>query len=306
MEIDDDKVADAAKKDDVDPQGEMILFIEEMKTAGESIIPDFLVIPQNAPYLIGYDPDRYVETIHALAVEDTWYHGAGDAEWDDPNAGDLQERHDDEWSSENRLKQYDEYLNRGVPIFSVDYCISLENAAQVYEDALNSGLIPLVTRVSLSRMTETPPPGLSEIDPEVDDDRLTVPGSQEINIIKKPANSPDALAQPFAAWVENGELKMAADFDIYQAPVTIYLALSVDHPEYSSALMMFNKEDRLVIPPSGLISWRESSSHKHEVLPATIPTALLPKGEYTFYSLITSEPETLITFSLQMFSMTID
>ncbi|MCP5071116.1 MAG: cellulase family glycosylhydrolase, partial [bacterium] len=50
------------------------------------------------------------------------------------------------------------YLDRGLPVFSVDYCIKKENAALVYARARDAGLRPLVTRVSLARMTETPPP----------------------------------------------------------------------------------------------------------------------------------------------------
>ncbi|RZB38394.1 MAG: hypothetical protein SRB2_00142 [Desulfobacteraceae bacterium Eth-SRB2] len=153
---DDEKVIAAAAKDNVDPALEMIKFIEELGQAGRAVSGDFIVIPQNAPYLIDAAPARYSRAIDALAVEDTWFHGAGDADWDDPDAGDLHERHDGEWSTENRLKQYKKYQDRGLPVFSVDYCISTENANYVYTEAAKAGLVPLVTRVSLSRMTETP------------------------------------------------------------------------------------------------------------------------------------------------------
>lgn len=154
---DDEKVMATAAADGVEPKLEMILFIEEMRAAGRAVDPDFLVIPQNAPYLIDAAPDRYAAAIDGLAVEDTWFHGDGDAQWDDPRAGDLHERHEDEWSTANRLLEYQEYLSRGLPVFSVDYCISSANATQVYTDANAAGLRPLVTRVSLSQMTDTPP-----------------------------------------------------------------------------------------------------------------------------------------------------
>ena len=154
---DDDAVIAAADQDGVDPAIEMIRFIEEIGAAGRTEDPAFLVVPQNAPYLIDYAPLRYAAAIDALAVEDTWYHGDGDADWDDPRAGDLHERHDDEWSTANRLLQYQAYQSRNLPVFSVDYCISTANAAQVYSQARAAGLRPLVTRVSLSRMTVTPP-----------------------------------------------------------------------------------------------------------------------------------------------------
>jgi cysteinyl-tRNA synthetase len=156
---DDDDVRSAADEETVDTAGEMIKFVGEIRAAGRSVSAGFLLIAQNAPFLIDEDPARYAANIDALAVEDTWFHGAGDADWDDANAGDLHLRHEDEWSTPNRLAQYEIYQDRGIPVFSVDYCIDLDNAAAVYRDAEAAGLRPLVTRVSLSQMTVTPPAG---------------------------------------------------------------------------------------------------------------------------------------------------
>ena len=155
---DDEFVMAAAETEGVEPAGAMIELIEELGRAGRKVIPDFLIIPQNAPYLIDRDPDRYARAISALAVEDTWFHGRGDAEWDDPEAGDLHDRHQDDFATPRRLAQYRKYQRRGLPVFSVDYCVSGKNAALVYQKARQAKLRPLVTRVSLSRLTETPPP----------------------------------------------------------------------------------------------------------------------------------------------------
>lgn len=154
---DDELVAEAALAEGVSPAEAMIEFIERIRRAGRDATADFLVVPQNAPYLLDHDPDRYAATIDALAVEDTWYHGAADADWDDPDAGDLHDRHDDEWSTAARIAQYAKYQTLGLPVFSVDYCIDRDNARFVYIEARRQGLRPLVTRVSLSRLTETPP-----------------------------------------------------------------------------------------------------------------------------------------------------
>jgi cysteinyl-tRNA synthetase, unknown class len=155
---DDTAVRALASDDQVDPDIEMIKFIEQIKAAGSDISPGFLVVAQNAAFLIDADPARYVATIDALAVEDTWFAGAGDAQWTDSSAGDQANVFEDEYSVENRLNQYKLFLNRSVPVFTVDYCISELNANQVYADSRSAGLIPLVTRVSLSQLTETPPP----------------------------------------------------------------------------------------------------------------------------------------------------
>ncbi len=154
---DDEMVMSVAENEGVEPATAMIQFVEELGAAGRSVTPGFLVVAQNAPFLIDVSPARYAAAIDALAVEDTWFHGAGDADWDSPGAGDLPNRYDDEWSTKNRLIQYQKYQARNIPVFSVDYCISTTNAAQVYTDARTAGLIPLVTRVSLCRLTVTPP-----------------------------------------------------------------------------------------------------------------------------------------------------
>lgn len=156
---DDDKVREAAVADGVNPENEMMLFIEKMGNLGKSINPDFLVVPQNAPYLLDANPSFYTSIIDALATEDTWFYGEGDVLWNDANAGDLSggERHAGDYSTTNRIAQSKMYLALGIPVFSVDYCTSTNNANQTYINSYNNGFIPLVTRVPLTNITETPP-----------------------------------------------------------------------------------------------------------------------------------------------------
>ena len=95
------------------------------------------------------------ERLHAV---DTWMYQIQDL--DDPEAGDLRNRHFDHYTTEARLVQTDRYRAFGLPVFSVDYAIDPANVALVYQEAPRHGLVPLVTRVSLSRPTTTPPPWL--------------------------------------------------------------------------------------------------------------------------------------------------
>ena len=157
---DDDKVREAALAQGRNTENEMMLFIERIGNLGRSINSNFLVVPQNAPYLLDVNPSFYTSIIDALATEDTWFYGEGDVPWESPNAGDLTggERHAGDYSTVNRIAQNQEYLDLGIPVFSVDYCISESNATQTYINALENGFIPLVTRVSLTNITETPPP----------------------------------------------------------------------------------------------------------------------------------------------------
>ncbi len=205
---DDEAVIAAAQADGVHAAQEMVRFIADIKAAGRAVSDDFVVIVQNAPYLVddSGDPAGYLATIDGLAVEDTWFYGDGDAPWtageagsaytvadrvqceqsvcdgplsgmdnvclpddhmdlyscraDMPVAGDLHGgyRHADEWSTQGRLDVIAKYIAAGLPVFSVDYCVSQANAAQVYADAAAAGMRPLVTRVSLDNLTETPAP----------------------------------------------------------------------------------------------------------------------------------------------------
>jgi len=45
-----------------------------------------------------------------------------------------------------------------LPVFTVDYCVDPSNADAVYEQSADAGLVPLVPRVDVSQLTETPPP----------------------------------------------------------------------------------------------------------------------------------------------------
>lgn len=156
---DDDAVREAAEEQGIDPERAMLTFIKGIHERGQTMKPGFLMVPQNAPYLLDTDPALYVSLIDAVAMEDTWYYGEGDAEWDDRKAGDLSggERHSEGYSTEERIAQSKKYLELGIPVFTVDYCIDAENANEVYYSARENGFVPLVTRVSLSGITETPP-----------------------------------------------------------------------------------------------------------------------------------------------------
>lgn len=157
---DDDKILEVADVQGINTENEMMLFIERIRNLGRSINPEFLVVPQNAPYLLDANPTFYASIIDALATEDTWFYGEGDVPWESPDAGDLSggDRHAGDYSTGARIEQSKKYLALGIPVFTVDYCISETKAEQTYINAYENGFIPLVTRVSLTNITETPPP----------------------------------------------------------------------------------------------------------------------------------------------------
>lgn len=156
---DDDHVREYASAKGKAPEFEMMSFISGIREMGKTVNSNFLVVSQNAPYLLEDNPTLYASIIDAIATEDTWYYGEGDSEWDDPEAGDLSggERHDGDYSTKNRIIQNEKYLALGIPVFTVDYCLSSRKAKSTYKNSRKYGFIPLVTQVSLSAITDTPP-----------------------------------------------------------------------------------------------------------------------------------------------------
>jgi cysteinyl-tRNA synthetase len=151
------RVVAAARAEGVEPVGAMVDFIAEIGQKVRQSRREGVVIAQNAHELIDLEP-RYARVIDGVGFEDTWFSGKADAGWEDPHGGDIPNKGKNEDSPAGRLKQYGKYLSAGIPVFTIDYCLKPENAARVYDAARKAGLIPLVTRVSLERMTTTPPP----------------------------------------------------------------------------------------------------------------------------------------------------
>jgi cysteinyl-tRNA synthetase len=153
---DEPAIRHAAEQAKLDPAREMISFISSIRAEGRKTNPQFLVVPQNAVDLIDTDPQTYAAIIDGLGIEDTWYRGSANAPWNSKRAGDLKPEGDE--TTAQKIAGYRRYLDRGIPVFTIDYCVSRKNAARVYREARAAGLVPLVTRVSLDHMTETPPP----------------------------------------------------------------------------------------------------------------------------------------------------
>lgn len=156
---DDVTVKRKAARDGVAPKPAMVSLIAKIRAFGRNLGPDFLVIAQNAPYLI--KTDGYIGTIDAVGFESTWFGGKADAPWPSRRGGDIPSpRIGDDYATSQRLKIYRRYLAQGKPVFTIDYSLRPKRAQWIYSESASHGFVPLVTRVSLSRMTEVPPPWL--------------------------------------------------------------------------------------------------------------------------------------------------
>ena len=84
---DDDSITRRARRVRRSPAREMVRLISRLRSVAREQDPDFLVVAQNAPYLI--DTPGYLSQIDAAAFESTWYGGKGDAGWNSKGAGDV-------------------------------------------------------------------------------------------------------------------------------------------------------------------------------------------------------------------------
>ncbi len=144
-----------------------------------------------------------------------------------------------------------------------------------------------------------------ELIPEVFE-ALPMPDSQLMEKILNPASKADYLNQLLAAVVEDDNLIISTCFAAYQEPVSIYLGITLDHPDLSSYFFLFNSDDQLNFLMDVLFPWREMTSDWNEVQLFSLPVTALPKANYTFYLLITDDPETLSRYDFRFFTIKIE
>lgn len=150
---DDESVRRAARRAGVNPEEEMIRFISEIRDYGRESNPHFLVIQQNAADLSDGRPELF-DYVDAIAQEHLWYRGIATDDWDDVDGCDIPTPAD--WTVDYLL-HLSRYQNAGLPVFCCEY--ALKYASRAYQKAAGHGFIGYCTRVSLSRLTTTPPPG---------------------------------------------------------------------------------------------------------------------------------------------------
>jgi len=148
-----DAVVAAAREAGVDPAAEMIALIGEIRDYATARRPGFLIIQQNAVDLIDGHPEL-ASVIDAIAQEAIWFDGEATDDWEDPDGYDQENDPD---LTGYYLEALSRYRDAGLPVFNCEY--ALDEAGEAYRNSYAQGLVPLVTRTPLSRLTTTPPPG---------------------------------------------------------------------------------------------------------------------------------------------------
>jgi cysteinyl-tRNA synthetase len=153
----DEKVAQAAADEGKDPAAEMVAFIGHIRSAARALDPEFLVIQQNAPYLI-QDATGLTPVIDGLGMEDIWFSGEADMPWGDSRGGDIPQDTTGDNSTTVLIALAQQFQAAGLTVWTIDYCLNAAHAAQVYADSQALGFVPLVSQTALSRITGIPPP----------------------------------------------------------------------------------------------------------------------------------------------------
>lgn len=175
----DENVLALAERDGVDPVEEMVRWVGDIAAFGRARQPGFLVIAQNAVELA--DRDDYVATVDAIAQEQVWFDGgAGN---NPPGDCPLPRTEADVDSKAYRAslskacrRTYDRdpdstlhtsseaYLHdlilareKGMLIFTADYCLAPENVAWVYETSRGLGFVPFAGSRALDHYVEPVP-----------------------------------------------------------------------------------------------------------------------------------------------------
>jgi cysteinyl-tRNA synthetase, unknown class len=151
----------ASRKENIDTEAVMVKLISDIRQHARQAKNHAVVVTQNTPELLEGQP-KYAQAIDGICGESIWFSGRDGAAWEDTSGGDIPNREKDEDSTPGQIQQYQKFKQAGLPVFTIDYCVSAGNATRVYRQSAALGFVPLVTRISLAELTETPPPGTAK------------------------------------------------------------------------------------------------------------------------------------------------
>lgn len=147
----DPHVEAAARRDGVDPAVEMVRLLRDLRSYARERYPLFLVVAQNGLPLAERRPEL-LTTIDALAQEDLSFRGTANVPWHDPGAGDVPAPASGDWSTKTLGRRLQAMRARGMPVFTLDYCLEPKNAERATAAARSFGCVPFVSRTPLDRL----------------------------------------------------------------------------------------------------------------------------------------------------------
>jgi cysteinyl-tRNA synthetase len=172
----DSSVLSLAEADGVDAQREMVEWVRRIAAFGQSQVPGFLVIVQNAAELAR--DDGYVAVIDGIAQEQVWFDGSADNdppgdcplprtdaeietdEYYSALSPECRRQHDEypdstlHVSSESYLSELQSAKEKGLVVLTVDYATDPGNVAWTYRTSRGLGFVPFVGTRALDSFVE--------------------------------------------------------------------------------------------------------------------------------------------------------
>ena len=144
-----------AAADGVDPQVEMINFIQAIRDTARRYNPDFYVIAQNASDLYVGHPE-YFAVIDAISQESLHFGGDSDVPWGHADAGDITT---DPEFTEYLIERLDLFQANDVTVFSVEYALVTANVDAAFAANEALGYVSFVSQTPLSQLPDYYPVG---------------------------------------------------------------------------------------------------------------------------------------------------
>ncbi len=167
----DESVVEAAESEGVEPQQEMLWWVEDLARFGRERNPNFLVISQNAAELAALDD--FATIVDAIAQEQTWFDGSAEntppgdcplprteadietTEYEESLSPECLQMYIDypdstlHVSTEGYLRDLDVALDQGLVVFTIDYAVDPDNIQWVYETSRARGYVPFTSERAL-------------------------------------------------------------------------------------------------------------------------------------------------------------
>ncbi len=129
------------------------------------------------------------------------------------------------------------------------------------------------------------------------------PAGPVVSHVPSPLEAPDPVGQPLAAKITGGNLVLDVWFPPQQEASTLYVCYLTPGP--AGAIRMIDSSDEWATLSDALTPWRKEVKAKQAKTVLTKPVSEMAPGDYTFYSIITTDPDQFSNYNMVYFTKTI-
>lgn len=147
------RVVEAAAAAGVDPLTEMVALVARLRRYAHARHPLFVFIAQNGLALAELRPE-FVDVVDAFSQEDLSFAGSATSHWGDADAGGLAAPATGPYSTDELGRRLATLLDRGRPVFTLDYAVEPSHIEQAAARSRALGLRPFVSQAPLDRLPQ--------------------------------------------------------------------------------------------------------------------------------------------------------